>query len=83
MATLHIEFKDGRYHFRGYRYDRLVDAVRYARSMATNPSSSQVLLASEAVSGRDDRRYARGQAETSNVSMSNTGRPVAALTASR
>jgi hypothetical protein len=45
MATLHIEFKDGRYHFRGYRYDRLVDAVRYARSMATNTSSSQVLLA--------------------------------------
>jgi hypothetical protein len=45
MATLHIEFKEGRYHFRGYRYDRLVDAVRYARSMATNGSSLHVMFA--------------------------------------
>jgi len=31
MKTLHISFSAGVYEFQGYRYDRLVDAVNYAR----------------------------------------------------
>jgi hypothetical protein len=31
MAELAITFEDGVYHLRGYRYDRLADAVSYAR----------------------------------------------------
>jgi len=31
MKRLHISFSAGVYEFRGYRYDRLVDAVNYAR----------------------------------------------------
>lgn len=31
MSTLAITFQDGIYHLRAYRYDRLADAVDYAR----------------------------------------------------
>ena len=34
MAELVITYKDGVYYFGGYRYDRLVDAVNYARLQA-------------------------------------------------
>jgi len=34
MKTLHISFSAGVYEFRGYRYDRLIDAVNYARLLA-------------------------------------------------
>lgn len=30
MASLGIELKDGRFHYRGFRYDRLAEAVDYA-----------------------------------------------------
>jgi hypothetical protein len=36
MKTLHISFSAGVYEFRGYRYDRLVDAVNYARLLANS-----------------------------------------------
>jgi len=36
MKTLHISFSAGVYEFRGYRYDRLIDAVNYARLLANS-----------------------------------------------
>lgn len=35
MASLAITFQDGRYHFGPYRYDRLADAVSYARLLSS------------------------------------------------
>jgi len=36
MKGLHISFSAGVYEFRGYRYDRLVDAVNYARLVTSS-----------------------------------------------
>src|SRR5580765_1283782 len=36
MKALRISFSAGVYEFRGYRYDRLIDAVNYARLLANS-----------------------------------------------
>ena len=41
MHTLHISFRAGAYEFEGYRYDRLVDAVNYARLLARRGAKAQ------------------------------------------
>jgi hypothetical protein len=38
MASLGIAFEAGAFHFRGFRYDLLADAVSYARSYQKGPS---------------------------------------------
>jgi hypothetical protein len=51
MASLAIEFDAGAYRFGNYRYDRLADAVNYARSAGKRQQDVLPLLAPDQQDG--------------------------------